>query len=160
MAIQGQYAEAIQLLERAVTVSRETGPSFVGPHALGALAAVTRDAEMRQRSLAEGERLLAAGCVSHNYFWFYRDAMEAALGARDWDEVDRYAASLETYTGPEPLPWTDFFIARGRALAALGRGRVDAAPSAALIRLREEGQRLGLVTALPAIEAALAGEPS
>ena len=117
--------------------------------------------EVRQTALAEGERLLAAGCVSHNYFWFYRDAMEAALGAGEWDEVDRYAASLETYTRPEPLPWTDFFVARGRALAAVGRGRADAAPSAALIRLQDEGQRLGLVTALPAIEAALAGrEPS
>jgi class 3 adenylate cyclase len=157
MAIQGQYADAIQLLERAVMVSRETGPSFAGPMALGALAAVTCDAEVRQTALAEGERLLAAGCVSHNFFWFYRDAMEAALDTGNWDEVDRYAASLETYTRPEPLPWTDFFIARGRALAALGRGRDDAAHSAALIRLQYEGQRLGLMTALPAIEAALAG---
>jgi tetratricopeptide (TPR) repeat protein len=161
IVIEGQYAEAIQLLERAVTVSRETGPSFTGPMTLGALAAVTRDAEVRRTALAEGERLLQGGCPSHNYFWFYRDAMEAALGARDWDEVDRYAASLETYTRPEPLPWTDFFIARGRALAAFGRGGADATPSAALMRLRDEGQRLGLVTALPAIEAALAGrEPS
>jgi tetratricopeptide (TPR) repeat protein len=157
MAIQGQYAEAIQLLERAVMISRETGPSFAGPMALGALAVVTHDAEVRQTSLAEGERLLAAGCVSHNYFWFYADAMEAALATGDWDEVDRYAASLETYTKPEPLPWADFFIARGRALAALGRSPSDAAPSAALIRLRDEGQRLGLVTALPAMEAAFAG---
>ena len=44
IAIQGQYAEAIQLLERAVMVSRETGPSFTGAWALGALAVVTRDA--------------------------------------------------------------------------------------------------------------------
>jgi tetratricopeptide (TPR) repeat protein len=161
VTIQGQYDEAIQLLERAVAISRETGPSFAGAWALGALAAVTRDAEVRQTALAEGERLLAAGCVSHNYFWFYRDAMEATLGAHDWDEVDRYAASLEAYTRPEPLPWSNFFIARGRALAALGRGGADEAPLAALIRLQDEGQRQGLVTALTAIEAALAGrEPS
>jgi hypothetical protein len=84
--------------------------------------------------------------------------MEATLGTGEWDEVDRYAASLETYTRPEPLPWTDFFIARGRALAALGRD--DATFPAALMRLRNEGQRLGLVTALRAIEAALAGGES
>jgi tetratricopeptide (TPR) repeat protein len=160
IAIQGQYAEAIQLLERAGMISRKTGPSFTGGYALGALAVVTRDAEVRQTALVEGERLLAAGCVSHNYFWFYRDAMEAALGAGDWSEVDRYAASLEAYTRPEPLPWTDFFIARGRALAAFGRGRADAAPLAALTQLQHEGQRLGLVTALPAIEAALADRES
>jgi tetratricopeptide (TPR) repeat protein len=156
MAIEGQYAEAIQLLERAVTVSRETGPSFTGPWALGALAAVTRDAQVRRTALAEGERLLEAGCVSHNYFWFYRDAMEAALGAGDWDEVERYAAALEAHTKPEPLPWTDFFIARGRALAAVGRGGSDAALSAELTRLRGEGEHLGLVTGLAAIKAVLA----
>ena len=27
-----------------------------------------------------------------------------------------------TFAAPEPLPWTDFYVARGRALAAWGRG--------------------------------------
>src|SRR5262249_28176133 len=123
---------------------------------LGALAAVTHDTEVRQTALAEGERLLQAGCVSHNYFWFYRDAMEAALRAGDWDEVERYALALESYTKPEPLPWTDFFIARGRALAAVGRGGLDAALSAELTRLRSEGEHIGLVTGLAATKAVLA----
>jgi hypothetical protein len=35
------------------------------------------------------------------------------------------AASFESLTAAEPLPWSDFFIARGRALA--DHLRVDAA---------------------------------
>jgi len=155
IAREGQYPEAIELLDRAVTASRKTGPSFTGPWTQGALAVVTRDSEVRRVALEEGERLLQTGCVSHNYFWFYRDAMEAALSSGDWDRAERYAAALEVYTRPEPLPCTDFFIARGRALATLGRLGCNTELLATLTRVREEGQRLGFVTALRAIETAL-----
>jgi hypothetical protein len=82
--------------------------------------------------------------------------MDACLRSGDWDEVERYAAVLEDYTRPEPLPSSDFFIARGRALAAFGRGQRDAATTEALQRLRDEAAGVGLVTALPALEEALA----
>jgi hypothetical protein len=54
------------------------------------------------------------------------------------------------------LPWSDFVVARGRALAAFGRGGRDAALMAELSRLRDEGTHLGFLIALPAIEAACA----
>ena len=69
--------------------------------------------------------------------------------------MDRYAAALEDYTRAEPLPLSDFFIARGRALAAFGRGRRDAALAAELERLRHDADRVGLRIALPALETAL-----
>ena len=72
--------------------------------------------------------------MGHNYFWFYRDAMEVCLNTGDWDSVEGYAAALEDYTRPEPLPWSDFFIARGRALATYGKGRRD---DALIAKLRE-----------------------
>jgi hypothetical protein len=86
--------------------------------------------------------------------WFYRDAMEASLHAGDWDETERYAAALEAFTRPEPLPWADFFIARGRLLAAIGRGRRDEDTRLELERLCNETRRLELVTALPAMQEA------
>ena len=82
--------------------------------------------------------------------------MDASLDLADHDEAERYAAALEGFTRPEPLPWADFFVARGRALAAFGRGRRDPTLGRELARLRREGERLGLKVALPAIEAALA----
>ena len=81
--------------------------------------------------------------------------MEVGLNTGDWDSVDRYAAALEDYTRPEPLPWSDFFIARGRALAEFGRGRRDDELVDTLRRLRDEAKRIGLKLAEPAIEQAL-----
>ena len=124
---------------------------------LGWLALHTEDAEERRGALAEGEALLnAGGLVSHNYLMFYRAAIETALETGDWDAALRYAAAVEDYTRSEPLPWIDFIIARGRALAAWGRGQRNPAAAAELGRLRDEAQRIGWAAVLPAIEAALA----
>ena len=62
---------------------------------------------------------------------------------------------LEEFTRPEPLPWCDFFIARGRALAAWGRGQRDDEILAELHHLRAEAERIGLTTALPALDETL-----
>ena len=56
----------------------------------------------------------------------------------------------------EPLPRTDFFIARGRALAAFGRGNRDDAAMGEIKRLRDEAERVGLKPALSALDKALA----
>ena len=82
--------------------------------------------------------------------------MNVALDLGDADEVERYAAALENYTRPEPLPWADFFIARGRALSAFARGQRDETVLAQLKRVITEGERLNLTFAVPAIEACLA----
>ena len=93
--------------------------------------------------LPEGERILARGCVFHNYFWFYRDAIEVALGTADWDAVERHASALEQFTHAEPVPWTSFFVARGRALSAYARGERDRATLQQLECLRAEADRAG-----------------
>ncbi len=82
--------------------------------------------------------------------------MDACLRSGDWDEVERYAAALEEFTRPEPLPSSDFFIARGRALAAFGRGSRDDATMQNLRCLRDEAERVGLKTGLSALDEALA----
>jgi hypothetical protein len=145
-------AEALADAEEAVKISRETGPAFLGPYALGALALASEDPVARQAALAEGEALLEAGAVSHNHLLFPRDAIEVYLEAGDWEGVERSAAGLAQYTRSEPLPFSDFYIARARALAARGRDRFD---TAELERLREEGERLGLRVALPEIVKAI-----
>ena len=151
----GRRFQALKLLKNALAISRETGTGFFGPAILGALAVATEDPQERQRALTEGEALLATGCVSHNYLLFYPDAMEASLIAGDWDGVERYAAALEAYTRPEPLPWANLRIARGRALARYGRGECSEPTFRELRRLWEEADRVGWKTALPALERAL-----
>ena len=154
---EGRRGEALELLEEAMAISRETGLGFHGPNILGALAEAAQDPQQRRRALAEGEAIIREGAVGHNHLRFYPDAITTALDLGEWDEAERYAKALEDYTRPEPLPWSDFFIRRGRALAALGRGRRDESTKPELERLQAEARRLGYRIALPAIEQALAG---
>ena len=92
--IAGRRAEAVANAEEAVKISRETGPAFLGPFALGALALASEDPTARQAALAEGEALLEAGAVSHNHLLFRRDAIDAYLGVtasdRDAPPIKRW----------------------------------------------------------------------
>ena len=134
--------------------------AYWGAVLLGWLALYTDDDDERQAALAEGEALLnAGGLVSHNYLLFYRAAIEASVDSGDWDAVERYAAAGEDYTRSEPLPWINFIIARGRGLAAWGRGQRNSATAAELGRLLDEARRIGWAAMLPALEAALADAP-
>jgi hypothetical protein len=119
--------EALSDVSEALTISRETGMAFIGPMILGILALTADDPRARNEALAEGEALLASGSPSHNHLQFRRGAIDACLDAEDWSGAEFHSNALETYTHEEPLPWSGFFVARGRALAACGRGRRDAA---------------------------------
>jgi len=111
------------------------------------------DPIVRQAALEQAEELLRAGAVSHNHLLFPRDAIEVYLEADNWDRVEGTAAELERYTRSEPLPFAEFYIAYGRALAACGRGPSDTTGIVAeLQRLLDEGERLGIRVALPGIE--------
>jgi class 3 adenylate cyclase/tetratricopeptide (TPR) repeat protein len=154
---EGRRAAALELLADALAISRETGIGFHGPNILGTLAVAEEDPKRRRRALAEGEAILRQGAVGHNHLRFCPDAMSTALDLGDWEEVERYAALLEEYTRPEPLPWSDFFVARGRALAAIGRGRRGENLRLELERLIAAAHRLNYHAARPELERALAG---
>ena len=115
----------------------------------------TEDGAIRQKAFQEAEAILRDGCVSHNYFWFYRDAMDASLEAGEWAEAERFAHALEDYIRPAPLPWSSFYIARGRALAAAGKGVRGDSLMEEVNRLRREAKRVGLKSAASALERAL-----
>jgi class 3 adenylate cyclase/tetratricopeptide (TPR) repeat protein len=155
LALAGRRSEALELTRRGVDAARQTGIQFLGPDLLGQLAILTDDDALRRRSLAEGEELLRAGSVGHNHLRFHRHAIEASLNAGAWDGADRYAQSLEDYTRPEPLPWANFWIAWGRALATHGRDPTKAAVIDNVKRVLEEAQRIGMQPAIPALQRAL-----
>ena len=94
--------EARALAEQAVALSRDTGAGFCGPLALSVLARATDDPSTRAAALREGAAILAGGCVSHNHFWFHRNAIELALQGRDWDEIDRHADTRCLHAGRTP----------------------------------------------------------
>ncbi len=151
----GSHGQALDLLDQAIAICRTTGVGFSGPTVFGILALITKDPGVRQDSLREGEHLLKTGSVGHNYFRFYRYAMETSLRVNNWDEADRYATALEDYTQCEPLPWTDFCVARTRALVELGRGRRDDVAMHRLCHLRDDAKRVGFNAALTELEHAI-----
>ena len=62
----------------------------------------------------------------------------------DWNEVERHAAALEDFVRQEPLPWTEFIVARARIFAAIGRGDRSKRLNDEMQRLRTEGDQLGI----------------
>ena len=152
----GDCVGALRLLEESWKVSRDTGVAFAGPVILGAMALATTDPDDRLEALRQGAAILSDGSASHNHSRFYRDAIEVCLRERLWDMADSYASTMERYFGAKSSPWSNFFIARGRALAAAGRRGVDKAEAAQLRRLRDYAGTHGILASLPGLEAALA----
>ena len=151
----GDRQGALELLETSLIVARETGITFWGPLVCGVIAMASSDPKCRHDALRQGQALLDQGCVGHNYLGFYRDAIEVSLAMNEWDQADLYATALEEYFRDEPMPWPSFTVARGRALASLGRGKGTKALLAQIERLREEAARFGMKSELGLLEAAL-----
>ena len=78
-------------------------------------------------------------------------AIEACLAARDWAGMERYADALAKGMVEEPIPVTEFVVAR--AVAAAGRGGKD---EAELRRLIEQARAVKWRLMLPALEEVLA----
>ena len=155
----GLHTDAEHTLEQACVASRAAGMHYAGPWVLAALALVTRDEDKRARALAESERLLDEGCVSHAYLHFYDLGIECALELGDADRAHRYAQALLDYTAREPLPFAEFHAQRGMLLARAARGERTTALERELSALAEEARARQVLVALPRLESALAACP-
>lgn len=154
--VEGDRRGAKDYASQAVQIVRKVGMTFIGPAVLAVEAALSDDETVSQALLKEAEAILDAGCVAHNHFWFAQVAIDHALHAGAWDRADRYAKRLETYTQTEPLPWSDFLIAKGRALTTWGRGERNAECARELQRLRSMALERHLVFDLNKLNNALA----
>ena len=155
LAYIGDTADAVMAARRGVEMARETSRALLGAWAAGCLAWVSDDEDEQRAALREGEAMLEGRVVGHCHLWFYRDAIETCLGLGDRAAAGRYADLLEDFTRDEPLPWSNFFIARGRAIAAFAETPDDPAILDRITALREEAERIGMGTALPRILRAL-----
>lgn len=152
----GDQAMALATFKDAYRIAMATAPGFMGPWALGQWALASATPAERDWALREGERLLENGAYSHSHYSFRIDAIEACLREEDWDGVLRNAAAFESYVAEEPTDWSDFYIRRGRALTAFGRGKRDLEIVADLNDLHNTAANRRLKSALPMLDAALA----
>jgi hypothetical protein len=137
------------------SIMQETGiGGFIGALVCGSEAILAANPTEARRALAEGEDWLTRGSLGHCHFWYRADAIDVALALGDPPLALHHCTELEAYTATEPLPWSDFHVARGRALAAFERSS-GAAERAALVALRERAVALGFKQTLPAIDALL-----
>ena len=106
-------------------------------------------------TLARGEAALVRGAVSHNYFVFCDAAIQVSLGAHNWAQAEHFCNMLESYAQPEPFPWADFLVSRGRALRRTGQDETGPDLVAELLRLRAISEGSSGSLYLADIEAAL-----
>jgi len=158
-AAEGNMAEARSHARQAVDLTRIIGTTFFGPIALAIWASLSEDNESRREALKEAEGILDSGCVAHNHFWFGEVAIEQSLCAGEWDAALHFADRLEAYMQDQPLEWPSYICARGRALAAWGRGDRSPALLGEIERLKASAEHAGLKTVIPALDRALASVP-
>ena len=153
----GDREAAITAARKGASMAVETSRALLGPWSLGFLALATDDVEESRKALDEGEAMLAERVVGHCHLWFFRYAIETCLNAGEYDKAERYADLLEGFTQVEPLPWSDLFIGRCRALSAYWRNPNDRQNRTRLADLETEIERTDMGTALPAVKRALDG---
>lgn len=132
---------------------RDGGLSYCGPIVLATMA-LLHENEKRAWALAEGESLLGDKCIGHNHLHFFESAMQVALRERNWERAKDYARKLRDYTQDEPLPWSEFYIARTRVLAAIGEGANDTHTMKELRNLIDQARAQGSRAALAELESA------
>lgn len=152
---QGRSREALVSIRQAIEEARELGLSFGGPRMFGHLIRITEDPGEQDRARSEAETIIENGCVGHNHFFFYRDAIELMINRCNWNEVCRYADALAEFPPGEKLAWPEFYVARAREIVSWERGTRDHQAISALGRLMEAARGYGLVSSIPAIERAL-----
>ncbi|MHA1548332.1 MAG: adenylate/guanylate cyclase domain-containing protein, partial [Alphaproteobacteria bacterium] len=155
----GRIEDARAGIDQTIAMLRDVGMNFLGPWALTTRGILAADQKSRAADFAEAESILAAGCVSHNYFWCYRQRMEAALANSAWDEAEVFATKLEDYAKGEPLPWSDLLVAGTRAVARAGRGERTDALSRELHDLLSQASGSGFAALVGHLEAAAVGMP-
>ena len=92
--------------------------------------------------------------MSHNHLFFYRFIIEASLEQGDWELLQSARDALADFTRAEPLPLTDFFMARASALRNFYQSHDRDAAIANLHGLKAQAEQVGLKMALPRFEAA------
>jgi len=152
----GDLERARKYAYEALEAIRQVGMTFIGPTVLATCASVTDDHQRRSALLEETESILDSGCVAHNQLWFADIAIDDALTKGEWQSALRYADRLEQYTESQPLVWSTFMARRARALVAVNNGEKSDPILAELRELKQEAERSGLITSLPALEAGLA----
>ena len=111
---------------------------------MGGLALAADSPQERRPWIESGLEILQKGAVSHNYFFFHSDVINACLNDADWNGVELHADMLARYTANESLPWSNFMVERARWAIRTTEEGDDQEIQAAGKRLLNQGREMGL----------------
>jgi class 3 adenylate cyclase/tetratricopeptide (TPR) repeat protein len=145
--IEGSNDKARECLHAALDLAKDA-MIFIGPWIMGGLALAAESPRERKLWIERGLEILQRGAVSHNYFFFHSDVINACLNDADWNGMELHADMLARYTADEPLPWSNFMVERARwAIRTKGKGSDQEMQSAGK-RLLKQGREMGLKRSL------------
>ncbi|HYR01629.1 MAG TPA: adenylate/guanylate cyclase domain-containing protein [Casimicrobiaceae bacterium] len=140
--VHGDLEGARERNVRALALARDTAMPFCGPLVLALEARMLEAGPERERCRDEVLTMLRQGSLGHSQIGFHRLGIDDALARGEWGRVREHVDTLDAFTRDERLPYVDFLIARGRALAALGENPADRIAYAELERLKREAARI------------------
>ncbi|GLU34032.1 AAA family ATPase [Trinickia caryophylli] len=144
------------IVAAADLVERQQLENYIGPWIWGTLAAITADAQTRERALQRGEAQLMRGCLAHNALRFYVTAAETTLVTGDYERADRYARLLSACAQAEPCRWISHHVTL--ILRSSNRLQVrDEANEKALRAVERESAQLGFSSTMPKLMRMFAG---
>ncbi|NQW12077.1 MAG: AAA family ATPase [Alphaproteobacteria bacterium] len=155
----GDHDAGRRYVDEALVVAEQSALTFAGGWIFGVQARIATTVEAMRGHLERGEALLSAGALAHNHYFFRREAIDACLAWKLWDEAERHAAAFESYVGGEGGIWVELVVMRARALAAWACGEREEAVVASLRRAQALARSMGWCGALSDIDRALAGIP-
>ena len=114
----GDHERAQLLITEAWSDVQKQGiEEFIGPWVVSTYALISDDHEKAGSLLDVGRKWLTKGCIGHNYFRFYANAIESSLQRKDWSALSRYISDFKAYTKDEVTPWSEFKIERAELIA-------------------------------------------
>jgi len=156
----GDRATALSVIKQAwADVEAQGIEEFIGPWVISSYALIATDEAKAQDLLATGTALLNKGCIGHNTFRYYANAMESCLERHDWSALKGYVDDFKTFTKDEPTPWSVFQINRAELIAEAQQGSSLNGSSSNLIErlqtLKSQGVAASFNHSLVGIEHAL-----
>ncbi len=150
----GDSSRAQALAQQAVDRG-DASRTFIGGWTLGVLALVADTPALRRRALKEGSELCNSGMNGEAVLHFYHYAIMTCSQREMWDQLGRYVQMLEDFTKDDPLPWADFYVAYGRALAKAAQGDRPDTVAEELTEILEKAICMGYTGSVAGIQAAL-----
>lgn len=133
----------------------EASRAFIGGWTQGILALVADSPVLMRRALEDGDELCTSGMNGEAVLHFLHYAIMTCSKNKMWDQLGHYVQMLEDFTKDDPLPWADFYVAYGRALAKAAQSDQSDEVAVELKKILEKAICMGYTGSVAEIRASL-----